>query len=106
MKVTETVFKTRARLGFVLKAQTRAKMGPITPSPRKDTGCCDFSMRSKIEAQRPFLSEDLVVSLSNPYHLGSGLITTPPFGCGGVCLFIGRTKTIPSSKLGTPSQKF
>ena len=27
-EVTETCLKTSARLGFVLKAQTRAKMGP------------------------------------------------------------------------------
>jgi hypothetical protein len=29
-EVTETGLKTRARLRFVLKAQTRAKMGPNT----------------------------------------------------------------------------
>jgi hypothetical protein len=33
-EVTETGLKTQARIGFVLKAQTRAKMGGPTQKPQ------------------------------------------------------------------------
>ena len=37
-EVTETGLKTQVRLGFVLKAQTRAKMGPNLEGGRKKRG--------------------------------------------------------------------
>jgi hypothetical protein len=39
MEVTEIGLKTRARLGFVFKAQTRAKIGPNITSVTYSTLC-------------------------------------------------------------------